>query len=454
MSTGRTMEPRGGSHLSQTTLFSSSALQVIYSECQIYGAAGEETGGVLVGRRLDSQRILVIAATGPGPKADHRHHTFAPDTNHLNNELERLRSQYNGTDFVGFWHKHPPTLDHPSAGDEKQAWEVVNDPDFKTEEFVLVIAVQRNRPPSVNPEVKPYYYNRELLDRGAEPLLMELREVREGEARRLLCEVEERSHTWYDEPAFQRRLEEEIERLSDQYQLRISKLPEQVVITAEWRRDPNIKIYFVCKEGYPNAGSPQVFAGLEQEQVVDSRRLTPWHPEHFLAQIADDIVSSIQLHRQAANRPHRSAPKPPPPPTKTKSWLILIVVVALVLGAGGGFLGGFFVGKGSVQAGEATENTDTPSHTPAPRATGTQRSSWTPTTIRAGTTSPITTTVTASVLTGTGTGTAAPNPSPTRASTQSPSPSLTQTSTTTSSPTPSTTPSPTNTRTPTVPGTP
>lgn len=447
------MEPREGSHLSQTVLFSSSALQVIYSECQIYGAAGEETGGVLVGRRLDSQRILIIAATGPGPKADHRHHTFAPDTTYLNNELERLRGQYSGTDFVGFWHKHPPALDRPSAGDEKQAWEVVHDPDFKTEEFVLAIVVQPNRQISLKPEVKPYYYDRELLGRSAEPSLMMLREVREGEARRLLCEVD-KSQSWYDDPAFQKRLEEEIEQLSDRYQLHISKLPEQnqVVITAEWRQDPNIRIYFVCKEGYPNAGSPEVFAGVEQEQAVDSRRLALWHPEHYLAQIADDIVSSIQSRRQTARRPDRTDPRPPPPPTKPKPWLMLMAVIALALGLGGGFLGGFFVGKGSAHGAEATATASVPSRATAPTTTGIPATACTPTKTRTGTTSPTAVTVTASAPAGTGT--KAPSPSPTKTPTQPQSATPSHTDTKTPSPTPSTTSSPTWTPAPTFTTTP
>lgn len=276
--------------LRQSVSFSDSAFEVMRAECQRFDTARVETGGILVGKRLDFQRILVMGATGPGPRAEHQHNTFAPDTGFLNTQLKWLRNQYAGTDFVGFWHKHPPTLEGLSEGDQEQVRLILEDTAYKTDELVLPIAIQQG----THVALKVYYTHRELSRYDIEPVLIDHNRVSEREAHHLLRELGKSSPHWYDAATFQARFLEEAQRLLQHFQLDIKVLDEQLLIVATWRKDPRVRIYFVCKQGYPHTVAPQVFLGLEEEQDIDSRHLTNWHSAYHLSDIAHELVALME----------------------------------------------------------------------------------------------------------------------------------------------------------------
>src|SRR5947209_2433384 len=89
-------------------------LEAMREETQRFARTNQETGGILFGKWIDARTVVLIAATGAGPRADHQQYTFAVDVDYANAELDRLRAKYPGADFLGEWHKHPPTLDRPS----------------------------------------------------------------------------------------------------------------------------------------------------------------------------------------------------------------------------------------------------------------------------------------------------------------------------------------------------
>lgn len=80
-----------------------------------------ETGGVLLGYWAEECRELVIThATGPGPNAVHRTHSFIPDYEYQEAEVARLYEESGRiSTYLGDWHSHPLEGVHLSRRDRR-----------------------------------------------------------------------------------------------------------------------------------------------------------------------------------------------------------------------------------------------------------------------------------------------------------------------------------------------
>lgn len=105
---------------------------------------GRETGGVLLGRRRSEEDVFCIAATRPGPNAEHRHAEFSPDIDYAQSILDDYRTTYNVV-WIGTWHKHPGTMNQLSDGDVRQMREFVQDPELVDEIITIVTTYADNR---------------------------------------------------------------------------------------------------------------------------------------------------------------------------------------------------------------------------------------------------------------------------------------------------------------------
>jgi integrative and conjugative element protein (TIGR02256 family) len=107
-----------------------------------------ETGGLLLGTAQDNGR-LVTHATPPGPKAIHQEGMFGKDLDFSQAILNHLATK-TGVDYVGEWHKHPPSLKRPSQGDRQNSVAILHDSDYQTK-GMLILPIwirERRRPPS------------------------------------------------------------------------------------------------------------------------------------------------------------------------------------------------------------------------------------------------------------------------------------------------------------------
>jgi integrative and conjugative element protein (TIGR02256 family) len=105
-----------------------SAMQAMARETEM--KPGLETGGVLVGF-VDSalHAVVVIAASGPGPHAQHGPNTFNRDREHCQAFLDRYVEMTHGVaDFVGEWHKHREPDPRPSPTDVQTYRRLAADP--------------------------------------------------------------------------------------------------------------------------------------------------------------------------------------------------------------------------------------------------------------------------------------------------------------------------------------
>src|SRR5438067_13197505 len=97
-----------------------------------------ETGGILVGYHVGDS-IVITAATGPGPRAKHRHDGLDLDLSHITGELNRSQ-QTPPLGYEGNWHSHPnPNIMWPSPTDQRLQRGILGSPDYDVDSVLLII---------------------------------------------------------------------------------------------------------------------------------------------------------------------------------------------------------------------------------------------------------------------------------------------------------------------------
>ena len=130
-------------------LISDKALGTIERECRLHPEA--ETGGILAGFR-EAERVVITHATGPGLHWESSESHFVKDTSYLQSVLDLL-FQYFQINYLGVWHKHPPSMRYPSHGDIASAMEEISDRDVGLGELLTPICVLEGNRVEVFPYV-------------------------------------------------------------------------------------------------------------------------------------------------------------------------------------------------------------------------------------------------------------------------------------------------------------
>jgi integrative and conjugative element protein (TIGR02256 family) len=132
---------------------------------------GCETGGILLGHRVNETTLEITRATPPGPRAKHGPFSFRRDTPFLQRYLDDLYDRSEGQeDYVGEWHVHPALDAPPSRTDRRSLWRIARQRNYATENPVLVIVertARERRFRAYGFEVKPKRSNELTLIRGA-----------------------------------------------------------------------------------------------------------------------------------------------------------------------------------------------------------------------------------------------------------------------------------------------
>ncbi len=275
-------------------LFTQSAMDAIEQETLRYREQGLETGGILVGKKLDDGNFLIVAATGAGPMADHAVHTFAPDHDFANRELRRARSRYNNVDYVGLWHKHPPQMDYPSGGDWQQVQDILGDPDYKVNgELVTPIIVVRGE----QIVLRAYYVSTASQDFAPVEYVV----VPNDDPR-----VQEVTIPEHPIDRLYARFEEERAQLiaiDDAIDVQITSLDtEHHAFTVRYLGPPQIEIYLICGSDYPQSSPQMIFSKDGVETPVTSTVLNAWMPIHTLKDVVGELLEPY-LYSQYQSRP-------------------------------------------------------------------------------------------------------------------------------------------------------
>jgi integrative and conjugative element protein (TIGR02256 family) len=129
------------------------AYRAVVEECTAFPEV--ETGGILVGKKIGGQNIVVPFALGSGPKAKRSWTRFTPDVDWQQEALEKLFNRYQ-VNYVGSFHRHPGCYRQPSSLDAKTAQEIISSPDWAVSEAVFPIIIFKRR----KVEIYPYYISR------------------------------------------------------------------------------------------------------------------------------------------------------------------------------------------------------------------------------------------------------------------------------------------------------
>jgi integrative and conjugative element protein (TIGR02256 family) len=119
--------------------FAETAFDLMVSEAD--RCAPYETGGVLMGYWSDDPRALVVVeSVGPGPEADHRLASFAPDHVYQEAEIERIYLESGRRiTYLGDWHTHPNGIAALSLTDRITQVRIARNRDARAPNAVMAI---------------------------------------------------------------------------------------------------------------------------------------------------------------------------------------------------------------------------------------------------------------------------------------------------------------------------
>jgi len=127
----------------ESIIYSPEAICSIIFDCYSV-RRNSETGGILVGPTNNNRIVTDII-----PSSVHAERGFATyfqteqDVEILNQQLRDF--QQKGYDFKGYYHKHPSGMFTLSAGDRATCLEILKDPDYKINNYLIMCIVTKSR---------------------------------------------------------------------------------------------------------------------------------------------------------------------------------------------------------------------------------------------------------------------------------------------------------------------
>jgi integrative and conjugative element protein (TIGR02256 family) len=138
-------------------LFSQKAYNIILRECVSH--KGKESGGILVGKKMENSDFVVAFAIGSGPGAERSRFRFTPDVAWQQRILDKLFRLYS-VSYLGSFHRHIGFNHWPSSVDSESAHEIISNPDWNTSEAIFPIV---NFNDGII-QIYPYYFSQKHND--------------------------------------------------------------------------------------------------------------------------------------------------------------------------------------------------------------------------------------------------------------------------------------------------
>lgn len=292
-----------------TIFFTQTAIDLIIEQSMKYNNQrrqdDHETGGIMIGKRLAKNRIVIVAATGPGPNAHHHQYEFGLDADYANAELQRWIQRDSTLDFIGIWHKHPPTLDRPSTGDIQSAHQLFREPSYTTNEIVNPITLVRRG----QLEVRCFYMSREEARRQADFRFVQHSICPDHDP--IVHEPVSQLVVASDREPWHRRNADRF--ATEQQRLNHMNVTFQVADVEDAKtifivQHPQVTIYLETRDAYPEL-PPTVYVEIDGQEIHPPlQRLAMWNKNMFLDLIVQDIDFMIRSEELAV--PDGLAPPP------------------------------------------------------------------------------------------------------------------------------------------------
>jgi integrative and conjugative element protein (TIGR02256 family) len=315
------------------------ALTTIEQEIEPYRQSDIETGGILIGAYLDDDTVLVVGASGPGPRAEHHGAEYALDHEFGQRVLDEFAAKYPSVDYLGEWHRHPGVFDRPSAGDLETAIGILRDPAYKIDALINPIVIL----PEGKFVINFYYLHRSDVEARRSFAHIVPRSVGSSDPRveeffrreKRILEGDALVQPWYLTSAGRRRLADDKRDLEAQFRVASAQaLSDEYVFEVLSEEAPDARVYLICPRRYPSE-SPRVLVEARGADFATSSRILPrWSPDNSLAQLAAEAFSQIEAPTAQV------APPPPPRPmpdraagAKRGSSVAAIPPMAVIAGA-------------------------------------------------------------------------------------------------------------------------
>mgnify|MGYP001029590604 FL=1 len=306
-----------------------------------------ETGGVLVGT---IHHPLILDAGDPGPQAVKTYASFSTDPVHDQQTLQAARARYSPVlEVLGYWHKHPPGMTHPSAGDLQQARALLVDLESLgvKDSWLLCLILQQ----AAQPANAAYPYLLTAGEAGFRALGLAVipeqdpRVHQAIQAEPLPLQANEAGHPWQS-PNFQFhhtplgavRLHQEKARLEQagfQVQFRQRKSDQRLSL---WLKRGILELLCVLPVEYP-VGMPRFYQLPEGLEVFPLIARPAWNSDLFLSDCLAGFEAPVQPEQAAAPLSPALA-CPVPIPADGISWLLLTGTAGLL-----GFAFGWFLSR-------------------------------------------------------------------------------------------------------------
>ena len=107
--------------------------------------APKETGGVLMGAWIGSDRVRITGQIGPGPKARHERTSFVPDYDFQEYAIaEHFRGTGGRETYLGDWHTHPGGASYLSERDCATLSRIANHDEARAPHPIMLLLSEGN----------------------------------------------------------------------------------------------------------------------------------------------------------------------------------------------------------------------------------------------------------------------------------------------------------------------
>ena len=270
-----------------TILITPQARAALKAEAERTGAGGDLTGGLLFGYPVDERHRLVVSFVRPRPEVNFGQKDFCLDQSRTSQQLEQARELAPEAHYCGVWYVHRTPNRELTDEEWVQAQRVLEDPDFRFRDLVcLVICLYFGE---LNVYALSFDLHQSARGQLPTPTLLKLTTDLPAPP----PQARPAPTDWYKSPDAARRLGLERERLAQRYRVESAITPDGKVT---FRLMPkaeheDLVFYMACEPGFPEK-PPVAFLSVRGDRYpLLSPSLSEWSAEHWLAEVADDLVT-------------------------------------------------------------------------------------------------------------------------------------------------------------------
>ncbi len=267
------------------------------AEVERAGGSGGLAGGLLFGYPLDEGRRQVVGWARPRPEVRFGDKDFCLDQSRTSQQLDQARKIAPEAHYCGVWYIHRTPNRELTDEEWVQTQSVLEDPDFRFDDLVcLVICLYFG-------ELTIYAssFNKLHSAKGQLPTPTHLFEAMDALEDSTSTRVEYATPSappepvltyWYRSPDVVERLNQEHERLAEKYDIEATMEPDEQMIFRLMPKSGYGKLAFslACGPGFPDNGPTAFLSAGGKRHPLFSPGLNNWSADHWLVQVADDMI--------------------------------------------------------------------------------------------------------------------------------------------------------------------